>query len=1186
MKKRIFFDLLVILIIGLIPLLWFKDNTVILGHDSGLPLDSLVHFKDRLYVWSQRFGIGTDQSYALLGAFFIHGFEALLSFIGFTMQQVQKIQFIFWFTLPGLAMYYFVYKIWPEKRYMALTAAIVYMINYYLIQAWFIAERTKFSIYIAFPIVMYFLIAYLTKKIGFFKSVIISGLTLSLLNGGGSFPLYGGLVVAILISYVYINLIYLNFETIKRTVLFSLGFGIVYVLLNSYWLISYYYYVLSFYGRDLANAGGADGVLTWVKYLSKGSTFINLLRAQGIPEWYLNDFHPYASVVLYNPIFKIISYGFPILALLPLAVTKLAKDKFYIYLLLFIALAGILLSAGTNSQLGFIFELMVRYVPGFAMFRSAFYKFDYIVLFSFSILIGFSINYLLIRINEKRFNFGFIKLPNLIFLFFILIYLGYHYPILNGSFFDFNNDPKGSISTRITVPDYVFEFGEWANKQDPNKRYLVLPELNDSGYISYKWGFWSLAPVSSLLSRNSFVQNTALIPGSEKLLLKQMYNSLLVGDIDSFLDFADIFAIDSIIIQKDYDWKSSIWGTNDPKKYEDIVNANSIFELEKEFGEWKIYKIKGRDKSLRVSMSSSLNFLQGELGDVVSFPYFNPRNPLYITGSVDDAFYSKVATQVFLGAPCIGCDLKEENIGFEVYNPKLLPGSPLYKFMVTRKEERVKESANDFMSKINYYLTTADRRSIEIKWMVEFRQNLGNLQNTIYRHNQSLVNLKDTLSSDNWGLDSVQEENLAKDVRGHLITQASLITSVHNDDNLTLENRLTLASSYELLTQIIDIVHSKQWVTDNAMEKKYLFRPPVTGNYEVFVKRNSLANPSLDINRASLYFREDGNVLKPLSQTEDWISFGFKNSSSDILHMAFTDPTVENLVAKISPIITKESGITKHNESYIMTGDSLNKCFGFPLSGLEVGYNKKYIISFSYRNFTSNKTLSISVDSNIRENASLRTKETLLPSKQNWTLFRTPFSSSEPNVAINFCNGFTSINEIDGPAPWLNLGATNHGVGIKAKNVDQESGVIVSEIKDVAIYKVSEPNVVLYKKKLDISDNNTSSVDYIKKNPVEYDVKLDKTNKPTFITMRESFGKFWQVCQENSKCVPFESNQHFADAGFMNSWYFEKGIAGKLNFYYYPQRTLVMGAIVSIISYLVILIWLIYDSIIRRRNRK
>ena len=78
-------------------MLWFGTDKILLGHDAGLALDPIGHFLDRIHVWSQGFSIGTDQNGALLGAFFIHSFEALLAWIGLDLRTGQIIQFIFWF---------------------------------------------------------------------------------------------------------------------------------------------------------------------------------------------------------------------------------------------------------------------------------------------------------------------------------------------------------------------------------------------------------------------------------------------------------------------------------------------------------------------------------------------------------------------------------------------------------------------------------------------------------------------------------------------------------------------------------------------------------------------------------------------------------------------------------------------------------------------------------------------------------------------------------------------------------------------------------------------------------------------------------------------------------------------------------------------------------------------------------
>src|SRR4030042_4506260 len=84
MKRKQIIELIIVFIVGLTPLLWFHGNQVILGHDSGLTLFLISHFTDRLFAWTERFGFGNDQTYAIAG-FFIHGLDALISSFGFNL---------------------------------------------------------------------------------------------------------------------------------------------------------------------------------------------------------------------------------------------------------------------------------------------------------------------------------------------------------------------------------------------------------------------------------------------------------------------------------------------------------------------------------------------------------------------------------------------------------------------------------------------------------------------------------------------------------------------------------------------------------------------------------------------------------------------------------------------------------------------------------------------------------------------------------------------------------------------------------------------------------------------------------------------------------------------------------------------------------------------------------------------
>ncbi len=1160
MKKRIYFDLFLIFLLGLLPILWFSGSQLLLGHDSGMTFDPITHLLDRLHVWSQRLGIGTDQSAGLLGAIvFIHGLEALLVWIGFSMQMMQKIQFVFWFVTPGLAMYYFTRKTWPEKNYLPLIASVIYMINFFLIQAWFVAERTKFSIYVALPLILYFAFSYLGGKMSFKKSVVVTGLTIGLLNAGGSFPLYGGLMLALFTIFLYQNLLHKGWEMIKKTILFSLGVTVIYILLNAFWLFTYAYYIFGFYGRDLALAGGPQGSLAWSEYLSKGSTFINLFRGQGVPEWYLNPYHAFAGNFLTNPILILLSFAFPLLAYFSLFVVKAKKDRYYIYLFVLLSLIALFFSAGPRSQLGAVYEFIALHVPGFAIFRSNFYKFGYVIWFSYAILIGFTLDALFSKIeNLGRIKKLFMnKISFVLPILFILGYVFYHYPVLNGLFLDYSHEPGKELTTRVTVPQYVFDFGKWSNQQDPNKRYLVVPEISDTGYIAYQWKFWSIASINSLMTKNSFVQNTLMVPENERLLMKQMYSALLSEDMKSFTDFTEVFAIDGIVVHEDFDWQNPAWATTDPAIYEKILDKNPKFKLIKTFGKWKVYDIVDRSRSLRITATPKLNFLQGELKNIVSFPEFDPTSPLFIADKEpqSSAYFVNEATDIFAAPECIQCDFKEEFFGFNYYNPKILPGSVLYPLVLYR-ENLIKKKSKDFSSLLNYQLTVSDRRIVEAKWIVDSKEKVQFLQRAIDGSYSSIVELRNLVSKD-WGVTGIDENRLARTINGHLIQQVTLIDSMFENPILNIDHRKVLALIYDEILKIKKIADKKQWVTEDIIDKRYIFDLPKTGAYDVYVKKKSLSSLVGDASSSVISFADSNQKLKPLSEKNDWLYFGGINLNNKKLRLAFKDSTLKNLLDGINPEFPDgNQGIIQDNNKFSLNLDSQNKCFTYTANNLEI-LGTQYLVSFSYRNLTDRKDLGFYVSSIKDKTPKLRVRESLVPNSRVWVTHNQVVFPTKSNMKLNFCNGFVSIAQKNSVKEREDLKFISPGQNL-------------IELQDISVHKVSFPVIVFYQKQKN-TEKKEYVLDFQKTSPEEYKINLAPTNNPVTLVMREDFGKFWQLCDENNKCLPFDDKNHFISAGFLNGWYFKDGVKGKMSLYYFPQKMYTVGAYISAISLLIIL---------------
>ena len=739
---------------------------------------------------------------------------------------------------------------------------------------------------------------------------------------------------------------------------------------------------------------------------------------------------------------------------------------------------------------------------------------------------------------------------------FVVAYLFYHYPLLNGSFLDYSHEPGKELSTRIKVPQYVFDFGNWMNQQDPTRRYLIVPELSDTGFIAFEWGYWSAAPINSLQTKNSFVQNTFLVPHSERLFLKQMYKTFLSEDITSFTDFTEVFAIDGIVVQKDFDWQNISWGTTDPSKYEKILDKNPKFKLVKAFEKWKIYDIVDREKSFRVTATPKLHFLQGPLQNVMSFPEFDPISPLFMA-DMDPAnisYFAKKATDIFVAPECVQCDLKEEFFGFKYYNPKLLPGSALYP-LVRYREQRVKNQSNSFESLLNYYLTISDRRIVETKWMVDSKEKLQFLQTAMDGYYASIVELRDFVSRP-WNVNGKDENRLARTINGHLLQQVSFIDSIFGDEKLNIEHRRVLALTYDEILKVKAIADKNQWVTEDITDKRYIFDLPKTGIYELYVTKKSLSDPNATSSGSAITFADKNAVLKPLSERDDWLYFGKINFPTTKLRLAFNDSTLKNFLENINPEFPDgTAGIIREDKKISMTLDSRNKCFTYTASNLET-IGTQYLVSFGYRNLTDKKDLGFYVSEIKEKSPKLRIRESALPNSRAWANHYEVVTPTKDSIRLNFCNGFISISQKD---------------SVKEREDLQflSPGQTLNEVQGIGIYKISYPIVIFYQKQVE-TEKKEFVTDFKKINTVKYEINVAETKDPVTLVMRESYGKYWKLCDEQKKCLSFDDKNHFNSAGFTNGWYFKDGLKGKIELYYFPQKTYKIGAYIAITTLLII----------------
>lgn len=1098
--QRKYFEILSILILGLVPLLWFQGDKIVLGHDAGLTLSPLNHFLDRLFSWTYRFGFGSDQSYALPG-FFIHGLEALVFSLTNSVQLMQKIVFIFWFVLPGLSMYYLASKL--EKRlkvsYLALPAALFYMFNHFLLQGWFIAERAKFSLYIAAPIMLSLLLDWKDNRRGTLRTAIYLSMLFLFFNGLASIPLFGGILILLSIFVVLYLIEHFTFNSIKK--LFTLLFlsFLFSLLLQAYWLLPYGRYVLGSYAKSVEFFGGVEGILEWIKYISINSSYINLLRLQGVPEWYQNPLHPYAKFFLTNPFLLLVSFILPILAFGSLLLYKERKARKILLFLSISAIVSIVLAAGSHPPFGFVYLLLVKYVPGFIAFRTPFYKFSSSLWFSYALLFSFSVSYLISKFkNRKMISVGF-------YAFICAGILVYNFPFFTGNFFDYI---QGVRSMRVKVPSYIYEFGKWSETPSRiGKRTILLPSPNmDSMIESYSWGYWSLAPLTSLLSNAPIVNVSAYTTKDERTILAQLYILMKNNDPD-WIKLAKILNLQSIVLRNDFDWRLQNSPTDSPSAYRNVLRNTEIKQVKK-FGEWIVYDILP-DKSREISSSKNLTLIEGgadKIATVLSLPIYNYENPFYLSGQNNNQLSGlyKYTNEYILNSQCVMCDMQWGFVNTLAYTPTLTRSSFLYPFIearISREEKKAKSDPNVYLQFLAYKSLT---HVLSMQKIIDQKIKLKAINNTQQDYLKRMNAIKNLLKDSSESIKNETIVELLSVLRTNKVIMKQIIEQLPQKAVPPIQS--TILSLLDIMSirtvDVNKIALKKGWLTTNENEKRMLVEAPLSGNYEMFYKPNKVIP---DTNMPEYQINNNKFNTGQIITDSKWVDLG-----------SFP---LQKGVNKIQ--INQSPSVLYSNQNNVILNDKSNNCFVSSVYGSN--RNDVFIITFKHRNFGQNNKYYVAF---LENNKKFDTKEQIeLSSFKNLTDYENTYLSiSDKGLKFVIC---------------------------MAKTTFTESSTL--EISQLRFIKMDIPDVVFYRK--DNSDE-TSQDPYKKINQTKFITSNNSNSR--VLTLNESFNGNWKI---NTGAV------HFVADGYSNGWVIS---SPKKNYIieYALQKVFYIGAAMTIISFI------------------
>ena len=556
-KIKYIFPFLAVLVLGLTPLMWFigKEGVLINGVDTNFPLDPWVWFQRRFFVWNSVTNAGANFSSSTAGLFF-HFIQVAPYSLGFNLQHTQIFSFVFWFMLIVIAAFLFARTIIPRKPLIQLLFVSLYSFNIYLFNSWENVKVANLSLVAAIPLALFVYLMRRMGKINLPETIFLSVIAGIILSGTGINPAYFLSFVITCLLFVAGDLISsfnknLYLKKIKDAALMLL----IVTVVNLFWILP----TVDYIAREVPSSGSLNeiGFINWIDGLSENTSLLNVLRLQGVWDWYAIDpgtgvplYIPYAGKYLYDIPYQLFSFAATFFAILSFMFFDARRKGLYFGFGLMI-LTGVFLGAGTHSPTGVIFRWFSLHFPFFSLFRSPWYIFTPLVFLAISGLVCLLVKSLdekVGKVNLKLAKPGF----SVVIILMILATISYSRPLISGEIFR----PTRPDGFYTTFPPYVFEAKQWLEDTETG-RIIGYPNNNSE---MFDWGYRGIDSVLGLLvDRETLFSpfNEGNSPAS--IIIKEFFQNLRKGEKEAAISVAGKINLGLIFEKRDHkDWSEEL----------------------------------------------------------------------------------------------------------------------------------------------------------------------------------------------------------------------------------------------------------------------------------------------------------------------------------------------------------------------------------------------------------------------------------------------------------------------------------------------------------------------------------------------------------------------------------------------------------------------------------------------------
>jgi len=589
-KRQFIFCLLIIALFSLVTITWFHGSDFIGVGDNAKSANLTRTLKTINSGWRSEENLGFKE-YGMSLHFPFALFSLAEYLPGISPEIGARIRIYLSLFLPASLMFLFVDRFFKQHfHFLAkLAAALFYIFNPYAMLQPLGTVVTKFPVYVAMPIVSYFMMGIFQTNTIREKLKAAVYFALSTVFAAGAFINIAEAAPLFVVAGAFLFFELLTHDQKLKNILVVFFAGFSAFLVNFWWLYS------SFYSQFLAR----NELVKIVTDFDAGGTFVfDALRLFGF--WALPS---YFKHVLYFPFGKLYynfwvgtaTYIIPLLVYFPITYILRSKSKKNAELnsalrfMLFLSFLGIFLVKGRTNIGGTWYQYLYTNFHFFRIFREPFSKFSLISVFTFSTLIGASMHLIFELIKNKM-----RLIPPIVLAVFVLIFALISLPMFSGQIVsDYTYGPIKQ--THSIVPKYWKNLDTYTQQSELPGRTLTLPR---NGYYSksFIWpaGFSGQPYMFYLNGTAVYFKEVEPITEGD-LIIKDFYSVFedytLHNDNSSFRKFANyskILNIRYLLQMNDYDWLSNAdyqnWSRQSLDAFYTALQKNGFIKTKQTFG--------------------------------------------------------------------------------------------------------------------------------------------------------------------------------------------------------------------------------------------------------------------------------------------------------------------------------------------------------------------------------------------------------------------------------------------------------------------------------------------------------------------------------------------------------------------------------------------------------------------------